>query len=289
MLYRKIKLQIENWLENKKDALLVTGARQVGKSYIIRETLKEKNVDFVEFNFIKQKKLKKIFEGAIEEDETKFLAALQVASKKVLKANTVIFFDEIQEIKEIVTIIKFLVEKGKYKYVLSGSLLGVELTNLKSAPVGYLTTLDMYPMDLEEFFIANGLSNNVIENLKKSFENKTPVDKFIHESLIDAFYKYLIVGGMPEAVQMFVDTGDYNEVKAVHKKIYRDYRRDFTKYETEKKLKLLSTYDLIPSELNMKNKRYTFSNLNNELKFDRYENVYLLFFIFNSDGIKYEK
>ena len=222
MLYRKIKLQIENWLENKKDALLVTGARQVGKSYIIRETLKEKNVDFVEFNFIKQKKLKKIFEGAIEEDETKFLAALQVASKKVLKANTVIFFGEIQEIKEIVTIIKFLVEKGKYKYVLSGSLLGVELTNLKSAPVGYLTTLDMYPMDLKEFFIANGLSNNVIENLKKSFENKTPVDKFIHESLIDAFYKYLIVGGMPEAVQMFVDTGDYNEVKAVHKKIYRD-------------------------------------------------------------------
>ena len=274
MLYRKIKLQIENWLENKKDALLVTGARQVGKSYIIRETLKEKNVDFVEFNFIKQKKLKKIFEGAIEEDETKFLAALQVASKKVLKANTVIFFDEIQEIKEIVTIIKFLVEKGKYKYVLSGSLLGVELTNLKSAPVGYLTTLDMYPMDLEEFFIANGLSNNVIDNLKKSFENKTPVDKFIHESLIDAFYKYLIVGGMPEAVQMFVDTGDYNEVKAVHKKIYRDYRRDFTKYETEKKLKLLSTYDLIPSELNMKNKRYTFSNLNNELKFDRYENSF---------------
>ena len=274
MLYRKVKHDIEKWLQNSKDALLITGARQVGKSYIVRETLKENNVDYVEFNFIKQKKLIKLFESAIEEDFNKFMIALNVAEGRSLDNNTVIFFDEIQECKEVVTIIKFLVEHGGYKYILSGSLLGVELTNLRSAPVGYMRTIDMYPLDLEEFLIANGLSKSVFDMLKESFIKETPIDSFVHESLIDAFYKYLIVGGMPEAVQVFLNTGDLNEVKKVHNKISREYKKDFTKYENEKKLKLINTYNLIPSELNMKNKRYTFTNLDKELHFDRYENSF---------------
>ena len=130
MLFRKTKEKIENWLNNKKDALLITGARQVGKSYIIRETLKENNVDFVEFNFIDQKSDLEIFKYAVNQDSEKFLSVLRVASNRVLKENTVIFFDEIQECKEIVTIIKFLVEKGKYRYILSGSLLGVEFASV---------------------------------------------------------------------------------------------------------------------------------------------------------------
>ena len=212
-----------------------------------------------------------IFNSAIEDDAETFLAALRVASKRILKDDTVIFFDEIQECKEIVTIIKFLVEKGKYKYVLSGSLLGVELVDLRSAPVGYLKTIDMYPMDLEEFLIANGLNDDVVGILRKSFETLTPVDSFIHKTLINAFYKYLIIGGMPEAVQTYIDTNDFNEVKEIHEKIYRDYKKDFTRYEKEKKLKLIATFDLIPSELNSKNKRYTYTNLNKELRFERYE------------------
>ena len=275
MLYRKIKKSIDEWIDNGKDALLVTGARQVGKSFIIRESLIEKNADYVEFNFIKQKKLLSIFNAAIEEDEKTFLENLRVAAKRVLNDNTIIFFDEIQECKEIVTVVKFLVEHGKYKYVLSGSLLGVELRDLRSVPVGYMTTIDMYPMDLEEFYIANGLGNDVIDSLRECFNNKKEVDAFIHDTLIDAFYKYLIVGGMPEAVQKYIDTGDFNQVSKIHKKIYRDYKRDFTKYEAkEKKLKLIKTYDLIPSELNSKNKRYTFTNLDKELHFDRYENSF---------------
>lgn len=274
MLYRKIRKEIENWLENSKDALLVTGARQVGKSYIIREILKEKNKDFVEINFIDQKNLIPIFDSLINEDSNSFLESLRVASKRVLSDDTIIFFDEIQECKELVTIIKFLVEKGKYKYILSGSLLGVELKDLRSVPVGYMTTLDMYPMDLEEFYIANGLGLDVIQKLKECYANLKEVPEFIHNKLIDAFYKYLIVGGMPEAVQTYIDTSDFNLVSNVHKKIYRDYKRDFTKYEKENKLKLIKTYDLIPSELNSKNKRYTFSNLNSELHFNRYENSF---------------
>lgn len=275
MLYRKASIQIDEWIDNGKEALLVTGARQVGKSYLIRELLKAKKRDYVEFNFIKQPKLLSIFKAAIKEDENTFLENLSVAARRTLKDDTVIFFDEIQEFKEIVTVIKFLVEHGKYKYVLSGSLLGVELRDLRSAPVGYMTTIDMYPMDLEEFYLANGLSENVIQTLKSCFDKKMPVDDFTHDNLIDAFYKYLIVGGMPEAVQTFKDTGDYNQVKKVHKKIYREYKRDFTKYETEKRLKLINTYNLIPAELNQKNKRYIFTDLDTELHFDRYENSFM--------------
>ena len=141
MLFRKIKKEIDKWIDEGKEALLVTGARQVGKTYLIREALKSKNKDYVEFNFIKQKKLLSIFNAAIEEDEKTFLENLRVASKRVLSDDAIIFFDEIQECKEIVTVVKFLVEHGKYKYVLSGSLLGVELRDLRSVPVGYILWL----------------------------------------------------------------------------------------------------------------------------------------------------
>lgn len=231
-------------------------------------------MDFVEFNFIKQPKLIELFKFAIEEDADKFLMALRVAAQKQLKEGTVIFFDEVQECKEIVTAIKFLVEKGKFKYVLSGSLLGVELTDLRSAPVGYLTTIDMYPMDFEEFLTANGLGDDVISNLRKCYIQLTPVDEFVHDKIIEAFYMYLIVGGMPEAVATYLSSNDLIKVSKVHEKILREYRKDFTKYEQSKKLKLLKTYDLIPSELNMKNKRYTYANLSENFRFDRYENSF---------------
>ncbi len=272
MLYRKVKASIEEWLKNGKDALLITGARQVGKSFIIRETLKENKIDYVEFNFIKQPELTKIFKSAINKNSDQFLMELRVASQKVLNENSVIFFDEVQEIKDVLTIIKFLVEKGKYKYILSGSLLGVELKDLRSAPVGYLSTIDMYPMDLEEFFIANGLGDDIIKSLKKSFDTLEPVNEFIHDQLINAFYNYLVVGGMPEAVQEFVNTQDLNIVASIHKKIYQSYKMDFTKYEKSQKLKLIKTYDLIPSELNSKNKRYQFTSIDKNIRFDRYEN-----------------
>lgn len=274
MLYRKAKKKIEDWLVNGKDALLVTGARQVGKSFLIRETLKEKNIDFVEFNFIKQKDLIPIFDSAINQNANKFLFELRIAAKKQLSKNTVIFFDEIQEIKEIVTIIKFLVEDGEYKFILSGSFLGIELTNLRSAPVGYLTTIDMYPLDLEEFFIANGLQSDVLSELKDDFVHERPVSNFVHEALMDTFYTYLIIGGMPEAVQEYVDTQDPMRVAQIHNSIVREYKKDFTKYEKEKKLTLIKTYDLIPSELDSKNKRYQFSDISPNVRYNRYENSF---------------
>lgn len=272
MLYRKVQKDIEKWLNDGHDALLITGARQVGKSFLIRETLKKNKINYVEFNFIQNPNLLEIFNSALKNDSDRFLMELEVASNKNLTKDTVIFFDEIQECKEIVTIIKFLVENGKYKYVLSGSLLGVELRDLRSAPVGYMRTIEMFPIDLEEFLIANKLSEKILNYLKDCFDKKLQVSDFIHKRLIDAFYKYLIVGGMPEAVDAFIRTNDLNEVSTIHKKIWQDYKKDFTRYEEKYKLKLISIYDLIPAELNSKNKRYNFSNINKQLKFARYEN-----------------
>lgn len=189
---------------------------------------------------------------------------------------TVVFFDEIQKCPEIVTKIKFLLEEGSFKYVMSGSLLGVELKGITSVPVGYLTVLRMYPMDFEEFMIANNVSKTTLEMLKAKFETCQPVDEFIHQKLLSLFFIYLIVGGMPDAVKIYIATKDIREVDKVQRDIVALYKEDFSQYESEdKKLKLISIYDIIPAELNKQNKKFVFTMLNKELKFDRYENSFL--------------
>ena len=274
MLFRKTKSKIEEWINNGKEALLVTGARQVGKSYIIKKTLEENNIDYVSFDLIIDKTILKALSNAINKDVETFISVLRVSSKRILNDDTIIFIDEVQECKEILTVIKYLVNYGKYRYILSGSFLNIELADVRSVPVGYLKIIDMYPLDLQEFLLANGLGDDVIKYLKECFDTKQKVNEFIHEQLIDAFYKYLIVGGMPAAVQEYINTGDFMRVKVIHDEIYRLYKIDFTKYEEKNKLKLIKTYDLIPSELNSKNKRYVFKNLNDNLRFERYENSF---------------
>ena len=275
-MYRKVENQIKNWiLGTNKEALLLTGARQVGKTFLIRELLKSNNCDYVEFNLIEQPSLIPLFESARMNDINSFLARLSVATEhELIKGKTIIFFDEVQEYKDIVTAIKFLVDDGSFKYVLSGSLLGVELRDLRSAPVGYLSIIDMFPMDFEEFLIALKVKQETLDYLNECFTEQKEVDSFIHERIIDTFYTYLVVGGMPEAVQTYIDENDFNKVSKVHEKIIEFYKRDFTKYEKKDKLKLIKTYDLIPSELNAKNKRYIFTDLDKNLKFDRYENSF---------------
>ena len=206
-----------------------------------------------------------------------FLTKLKMIMPEDCKAQkTVVFFDEIQKCPEIVTKIKFLVDEGSFRYVMSGSLLGVELKGIASAPVGYLTILKMYPMDFEEFMIANDVSNTTLEMLQEKFETCCPVDEFIHQKLLSLFFVYLIVGGMPDAVKAYIETKDIREVDKVQRDITMLYKEDFTQYELEdKKLKLRSIYDIIPVELNKQNKKFVFTMLDKELKFDRYENSFL--------------
>jgi len=180
MLYRKNEILLKNWLKSDKKAILLTGARQTGKTFIIRHVLVSNGQNFVEINFLKSPELLGLLESAKNKDFSAFFTRLQFATRKELtKGNTVIFLDEVQEYKEILTAIKFLVEEGSFRYVLSGSLLGVELTDLRSAPVGYLPVIEMFPMDFEEFLIAQKIPDDALARLRENFTTKTPVDEFV--------------------------------------------------------------------------------------------------------------
>ena len=257
MITRTADEQIRDFLLHDKRSLLVTGARQVGKTFSIRKVGKECFENFVEINFLEQPDAVALF--AEQKGAKDLLLRLSAFTKKTLvPGRTLIFFDEVQECKDIVTAIKFLVDEGSYKYVMSGSLLGVELDDLRSVPVGYMDELEMHPLDLKEFFTAIGIGNDTMEHLHSCFEQRQPVDNFIHERMIEAVRLYLIVGGMPSVVQKYLDTNNLKSVYEEQRGIIRTYKRDITKYDANHKLQIEEIYDLIPSELNAKNKRFIF-------------------------------
>lgn len=274
-MYRKESVTIREWLNHSNKALLVTGARQTGKTWLIRDEIEKSKYTKFEVNFIDQPDMVKYLNVEMSAEE--FLVKLKMIMPEDCKPHeTVVFFDEIQKCPEIVTKIKFLVDEGSFKYAMSGSLLGVELKEIASAPVGYLSILRMYPMDFEEFMMANSVSETTLDMLKEKFDTCRPVDEFIHQKLLSMFFVYLIVGGMPDAVKTYIDTKDIREVDKVQRDIVTLYREDFTQYELDdKKLKIKSIYDIIPAELNKQNKKFVFTMLDKELKFDRYENSFL--------------
>lgn len=275
-MFRKAKSKLINWKITSNKALLVTGARQVGKTYIIREFLKEEfgEDNFIEFNLIENELAKTTIENSSNSEDLLFrLSAL--TNKNMIKGKTIIFLDEVQVCSNIITAIKFLVEDGSFRYILSGSLFGTELKDIKSIPVGYMDSFQMYPLDFEEFLIANGLNTNVLDRLKTNFEKLTRVDKIVHSKLIDMFHLYLIVGGMPSVVKKYLETNNLKDVVEEQNNINRFYRQDISKYDENNNLYIKDIFDLIPSELNNQNKRFIMKNLNENIKFNRYENSFL--------------
>ena len=269
MLKRKIEKDIEKWIENSEKAILIYGVRQAGKTFIIRECLKRNECEYIEFNLINQPELVEILRDSTGIDDLILKLSLY-SEKKIIPGKTIFFFDEIQRYKEIVTKIKFLVEDKRYRYILSGSLLGVEIINLKSAPVGYLQTLNMYPMDFEEFLQIFNVDENIINNLRICFLTKTKVDEIIHNKIMEMFNLYLIIGGMPAAVERYRNTENIDEVMEEHRAIIEQYKLDFTQYEEEnRKLIITHIYELIPAELNEKNKRFMIADINKNLRYDR--------------------
>jgi len=269
MLKRKIEKDIEKWIENSEKALLVYGVRQAGKTFIIRECLKRNECEYIEFNLINQPELVEILRDSTGIDDLILKLSLY-SEKKIIPGKTIFFFDEIQRYKEIVTKIKFLVEDKRYRYILSGSLLGVEIVNLKSAPVGYLQTLNMYPMDFEEFLQIFSVDETIINNLRNCFLTKTKVDEIIHNKIMEMFNIYMIIGGMPAAVERYRNTENIDEVMEEHRAIIEQYKLDFTQYEEEnRKLIITHIYELIPAELNEKNKRFMIADINKNLRYER--------------------
>ena len=275
MLERRIEQEIRDFLKSdRKEALMVTGARQVGKTYIIRECAKEIYKNIVEINFVENQQAVKLFEN-ITGSKDILLRLSALTDVPMIPGETLIFFDEVQECPEIVTAIKFLVEDGQYRYILSGSLLGVELKDIRSMPVGYLSILEMYPLDFREFCRANRVSQTVMDNLKECFEKKQPVEELIHEKMMELFRLYLIVGGMPAVVDAYIRTNNLKEVLRIQQGIVQLYYKDIAKYDKDNKLYLDEIFSLIPSELNNKNKRFIMKDLNENFRFSRYENSFI--------------
>ena len=274
-MYRLCEEKIQDWIDNSNKALLIYGARQVGKTYLIREMLKRNNISFCEYNLIERNDILKYLESADNaSDISKKLA--MYSDTELLEKESVIFLDEIQLYPDIVTKIKFLVDEGKYRYILSGSNLGVELKGIRSIPIGYIESWQMFPMNYAEFAIASGINSGILSHLSECFEKRQPVDSIIHDQLLRTFYYYLIVGGMPAVINTYNETHSILRIEQEQKNIINQYKADFTKYELEnRRLKIISIYDNIPAQLDKQNRKFNFTMLNKELKFDRYEESFL--------------
>jgi len=273
MLFRKVNQYIEDFYKTSKNALLLTGARQTGKTYAARLLGKKYN-NFIELNFIENPEFVDLFKNVASADEI-LLRLSAITSTPMISGETLIFFDEVQKCDNLITAIKFLVDDGRFRYILSGSLLGVELKDIKSEPVGYMGIKDMFPLDFEEFIINVGVSDVVISNLRECWEQRKPVDTIVHEKLIQLFRLYLITGGMPAAVAEYRESNNVNTVMRVQQDIVALYRKDISQYAKKDKLKIKEVFDLLPSELDAKNKRFILKKLNEHAKYERCENSFL--------------
>ncbi len=268
MLRRKALARFEGWLNNSpKKALLVKGARQVGKTYLIDSFAREHFENVVVFDMVEDRVARDSFAAASDADDL-FLRMTVAATSPMVAGKSLVFIDEVQQCPNVVTLIKYLVQRGDFRYVLSGSLLGVEIENVDSLPVGYVDQVEMYPLDFEEFCWACGLAPGVWDMACAAVRSEDPLPDFLYNRLLGLFQRYLIVGGMPDAVATFVDTGNVDEVRNVHNNLHALYRQDITKYApAELRLVIRDIYDLIPSELGSKNKRFKLSSIEGVKRF----------------------
>lgn len=273
MLTRTVDRILLDHFKISKTALLIEGARQIGKTFSIRQFGK-KFKTYIEINFIEQPVAISLFKDLSNTKD--LLARLSLFTKqKLIKRDTLIFFDEVQICPEVITYIKFLVDEGSYNYILSGSLLGIEINDLRSVPVGYLTIKRMFPLTFREFALNLGLNSSILENLETSFKEKKPVDDFIHKKMMELFRVYLVVGGMPAAVNRYIETNNLNEVIDIQNQIVNLYKKDITQYDKNNKLAIAQIFELIAPQLNSQNKRFIIKDIKSGVKFDRYENSFL--------------
>lgn len=275
MIKRKITKRLERFCaDGGRYALLVDGARQVGKTFIIEDFAKTHYENFIEINFLRNESAKRIFQN--NENENDVLVKLSAfAQCELRRGKTLVFFDEIQECPDVVTFIKFLVQEGTCHYILSGSLLGVELKNVRSVPVGFMDEVRMFPLDFEEFVLANGELPALIEKAREAWMERKPLDRLYHERLAKLFRLYLVVGGMPAAVQRFLDTHDISAVIAEQRQILVEYRKDITKYDAENSLRIREVFDRLAPELNKKNKRFYVNSIKEGERAERLEDEFV--------------
>lgn len=274
MLYRKIRSYIEEYLKSDEDKiLLIEGARQIGKSYIIRDVGTELYSNYVEINFVVDDEGEKIFKNVHTTEEFYLKLSMVAGTRLDQYKNTLVFIDEIQHYPQFLTMLKFLREEHKYRFISSGSLLGITLKGTVSVPVGSVILKKMYQLDFEEFLIANDFGKDAIDYLRKSFENKQSLSQEVHDKVLGLFKRYLLVGGMPDAVNEYLATHNIVKVRETQEAIRVMYGIDASRYEegAAKKLHIRRIYDMIPSQMENKKKRIVAKDIQNR-KGDRFSN-----------------
>lgn len=265
MLFRKIESLIEEHLiSDTEKILLIDGARQVGKTYIIRYAGKKLFDNYIEINMLEDSIGNRLFENVRTVEDFYLQVSMIDGGKLKQKENTLIFIDEIQAYPQLLTLLKFLSQDGKYTYIASGSLLGVTLSETTSIPMGSIRKVRMFPLDFEEFLYANGMNEQVVSFLKDKFEKLEPLDESMHNRIMDLFRKYLLVGGLPDVVNTYIETKNINRVRAIQSEIHDYYAADASKYDEQRKLKIRRIYDLIPSYMENKKKRVVAQSIENK-------------------------
>lgn len=265
MLYRKIETLIEEHLKSdSKKILLIDGARQVGKTYIIRYVGQKLFENFIEINMVEDIEADKLFAHAKTVEDFYLQVSMLAGNKMKEKENTLIFIDEIQAYPHLLTMLKFLSQDNKFTYIASGSLLGVTLSETTSIPMGSIRKVRMFPLDFEEFLYANGMNEIVISSMRKKFERLEALDEQMHNKIMDMFRKYLLVGGLPDAVNAYLETKNIQTVRDIQREIHDYYAADASKYDVEKKLKIRRIYELIPSNMENKKKRVIAQSIENK-------------------------
>ena len=277
MLERKIQSAINHhFTSDSNKVLVIDGARQIGKTYIIRHVGKALFKNFVEINLLEDSLSDRVFEDAKSVDEFYFRLGLVAGEKLGNKENTLIFLDEIQTYPHLLTLLKFLKSDDRFTYVASGSLLGVTLAKTSSIPMGSIEVKQMYPLDFEEFLWAHGIGKEFIRNLRDKFEKLESLDEPVHERLLSLFKRYLLVGGLPEVVNHFIKNKNVFEVRSIQSEIHDYYALDASKYDEQNRLKIRRIYDMVPSNLANKKKRIVIKQIENKegKRFKDYEDEF---------------
>ncbi|MFI3202640.1 MAG: AAA family ATPase [Eubacteriales bacterium] len=264
MLYRKIQKTIKAHLKSESNKiLLIDGARQVGKTYIIRHIGKQLYENYIEVNMIEDSLGERLFKQIKTVDDFYLNLSMIAGDKMKEKSNTLVFLDEIQEYPHLLTLLKFLSQDNRFTFIASGSLLGVTLSQTTSIPMGSIRKIRMFPLDFEEFLYANGMNEIAISVLSKNFKNLEALDETMHNKMMDLFRKFLLVGGLPDAVNSYLSEKNIVSVREIQNEIHSYYGTDAAKYDTNNKLKIRTIYDLVPSNMENKKKRMIFKNIEN--------------------------
>ena len=273
MLKRKIFEQLRKWKFHKnKKCLVVQGARQTGKTFAIERFAEENYDEFVEINFKQTPSATEIFSGDLSVENMIMALRFRFPEKKILPDKTLIFLDEIQECQEAITALKFWAIDNKYDVIASGSLLGIDYNRASSYPVGYVDYLKMYGLDFEEFLWGMVLSDDLIGSLHTYFENKKVIPNSIHSQLMRLYRLYIAIGGMPEAVQKYIDTKDFREVDKIQRNLLQGYQYDIAHYASaDEKVKAEKCYLTLAKQLlNKENHKFQYKEIEKGARAQKY-------------------